>query len=87
MDDQIVIDCEYVESLRLVQGYYYFRMPLTFWDAETSQSMFAPEEQQGLGMENRYESKVKVRCQINHSNSMGVQVMFVGTHSFFILIR
>lgn len=42
--DNIEIECTYIESLMLFEGYYYLRIPLTFLDAETSLSMFQPAE-------------------------------------------
>ena len=82
VDDKIEIDCEYVESLPLVQGYYYLRIPLFFVDWELRRrTLEIPEEQimtaqhSTATMEKTFfEQRVKVHCRINHSNSMNVKV-------------
>ena len=81
--DSILIDCEYVESLSIVQGYYYLRIPLLFYDWELKSSLLQEQEQRQedtMPNETNFEGRVKVHCRINHSNSMKVQVMCL---SFF----
>lgn len=100
MQDSIEIDCEYIESLGVVQGYYYLRIPLLFYDWELKSSLLE-EQKQDLKQEQKYqymmpninktnfECRVKVHCRINHANSMTVQVMCcenIIQWSFFALL-
>lgn len=88
--DRIQIDCEYVESLSIVEGYYYLRIPLVFYDWELKSSILEEEDENSLHMhrmmsnETNLERRVKIHCCINHSNSMKVQVNFLNLALFFL---
>ena len=96
-EDNIAIDCEYIESLPLVQGYYYLRIPLLFFDWELKSSMLeedakttdTPLENKTTPDETNFERRVKVHCRINHGNSMKVGVMcclFFIFHIIFLFV-
>ena len=92
--DRIEIDCEYVESLSLVQGYYYLRIPLFFFDGELKSSTLEEEENTMLQNktatdETNFERRVKIHCRVNHANSMKVGVTCCCSFScfeFFVLL-
>ena len=79
--DIIQIDCEYIESIRVVQGYYYLNIPLTFYDRNSSQGMFAKNQDNDDSKQNQqnipFHERVKVSCRLFHSHSMGLAVMFI----------
>ena len=94
-EDMIEIDCEYVESLPIVQGYYYLRIPLLFYDWELKTStleegdentMLPGQHCRMLSNETNFERRVKVHCRINHSNSMKVQVMYFSLFFFTLFM-
>ena len=74
--DIINIECEYIESLRIVNGYYYLDIPLKFWsdyDGVHGQHLLQLKHNQN---QYKYENVVKVTCVIHHANSMIVQVVY-----------
>ena len=47
-NDIVEIDCKYIESMRVVQGYYYLNIPFTFCDRNPMTSMFAKNEKETI---------------------------------------
>ena len=80
-DDIIEIDCEYIESVRVVQGYYYLNIPFTFYDRNPMTSMFAKNENENESKQNNNQmrfdpNRAQVTCRLFHSHSMGLAVTY-----------
>ena len=76
-DDIISIDCKIIESVRVVQGYYYLNIPFTFYDRNPMTSMFAKIEQNDNKNAMQFDhNRAQVTCRLFHSHSMGLAVAY-----------
>ena len=77
-DDIIEIDCKYIESMHVVQGYYYLNIPFTFCDRNAMTSMFDKKT-----MKMKMKTIVKMRTRtINNKVNISANVVIIILNEF-----